>query len=202
MSMFSKKKAPPRPQEELQQIAIADQQRGSAAAWQPVVTQRLAQIANMAPRIAEQRGYANADTAQRVGPLVAGSNATPFQRAMQRGSALTRIARAGDSAVEQQQLRDRMSMARFGTGLQTNTAGQYGALAQLTAAQDAQKMRLDQDRRAGMLNAIGVAGGAAASAYSDKFKDAWQNMMGVRRVIKAGAPTYYDDTSQQPGAYA
>jgi hypothetical protein len=167
MGLFSTKK-PEAPAEDRQRLSIAADQRGTAVGFRPAIQARLADIANTKPEMAEQRGYANADVAQRSS--LGTSRLSPFQRAMQRGSALSRIARAGDGAIEMQQLRDRMAMSKFGDGLQRGAGGDYSTLAGVSAMYNAQKMRESQNKQASTLSMIGTLGGMGANAASGMLK--------------------------------
>jgi hypothetical protein len=182
MSLFggSVKRAP-RPQSEVQQFEAAEQMRGTAAAFEPLLRMRLADTANPAREIALAQGRSNADAAQSMVPLSRAS--TPFQRAMTRTRGLSRIAMAGDHAVRMQTFRDRAALAGFGQGVQSGNMRTLGDLSQMFASTDAARMRADQTVGAARANMYGSFAGLAAGGLSGAN---WSGMFGPRAVGGTG----------------
>lgn len=155
-----------RPQAEVQQYDTAQQMRGTAAAFQPLVRMRLADAADSTRELAAVQGRGNADTQQ----AVSAAGGTPFQRAMTRTKALSKIAMMGDLAVRGQAFRDRASLVGFGQGLQSGTARTLGEVGSLYAQSDAAKMRADQTVGAARSNMYGSLAGVAAGWGYDAWK--------------------------------
>lgn len=152
---------PPRPGFEQQHLQTAQETRGTAAAFAPIVRQRLSDIANEGGRVATARGVANADVMQSSG------GGTPFERAMRRSSALSRVAMQGELAVRQQTLRDRIGMTRFGQGLRSGNARELGTMSMFQAEQTAGAMRRSQDSAATSANTLGTIAGAAGAWWNN-----------------------------------
>jgi len=183
MSLFggSVKRAP-RPQGEVQQFEAAEQMRGTAAAFEPLLRRRLADTANPARELSLVQGRSNADAAQAMAPLSTAS--TPFQRAMARTRGLSRIAMAGNQAVRMQAFRERASLAGFGQGLRSGNMRTLGDLSQMFATTDAARMRADQTVGAARANMYGSLAGLAAGGLSTVN---WSGLFGPRAVGGTGA---------------
>lgn len=154
---------PPRPEFEGIQLDTAEETRGGAMALQPLVKQRLKDIANDGRRVNAARGVANADVMQSA------RGGTAFDRAMVRGKALSRVALQGQMQVQQQTMRDRIGMTRFGQGLRSGTARDLGDMSVLQGEATAGNMRRQQLMNANYANAAGTLAGAAWGAYSNYF---------------------------------
>lgn len=155
-------KRPGRPEAESQLLETALQERQDAGLYAPLVRQRLADIADTSDETRQARGVANADVMQRT------RGGTPFDRAMTRGKALSRVALQGQLQVEQQSLRDRIGMSRFGQGLRSGTNRDLSGLSQLQGENNATRMRSDQNRSAMIGNTLGTIAGAGAAYWQNR----------------------------------
>lgn len=159
-----KPKRAPRPEHEAQLLETAQQQRQEAGLFAPLVRQRLKDVADTSDETAQARGIANADTAQQI------RGGSAFDRALTRGRALSRVALQGQLGVEQQALRDRIGLARFGQGLRSGTNRELGALSQLSAEDTASRFRTSQQRTALTANAAGTLAGIGIGLYRNRFQ--------------------------------
>lgn len=167
-------KRPPRPEEEGQLLETAQQERTEAGLFSPLVKQRLADIADTTQERRAARGVANADVMQQV------RGGSPFDRAMTRGKALSRVAAMGEQGVVKQNMRDRIGMARFGQGLRSGNNRDLGALSELSGERTAMRMRENQSQNAMYANVAGTLGGIGLGMYQNRYQgttfqspDAW-----------------------------
>jgi hypothetical protein len=157
-----KKDMPPRPGFESELLRSAEQMRSESAAFSPLIKHRMQDITDTRGETYRARAKAGADTAQ------ANAGSTPFQRAMNRGRALSRIGMQGQTAVASQSIRDRVGMARFGQSIRAGTARDLGALSTVQGEATAANMRADQQNAATYANAAGALGGIAANYWRNR----------------------------------
>lgn len=157
-------KRPPRPLYEYRALEAAEQMRSEAGAFEPLLHRRLADLNNLAGDMSRARGAATGAVQQSL----AGFGLTPFERAMRRSGALARIALQGEGQIEQQSLRDRIGMVRFGQGIRAGSNRGLLGLAEGQAEVNAAKMRARQTEQAAYANLFGTVAGAAAARWGTK----------------------------------
>jgi hypothetical protein len=154
----------PRPEFESQLYDSAAQMRQESSLFQPLVKQRLRDISDPSDEIRMARGNANADTAQ----AMKGRGGSPFDRAMTRGKALSRVAMQGQNQAQQQSLRDRVGMSRFMQGLRAGSNRDLNNLGTLQGESTAASMRAKQDTNAAFANTLGSIAGAGYNWWSNR----------------------------------
>lgn len=150
--------------EEQELLRTSREMRAEAGAFAPVVRQRLAELADPSKQQAQARGRGNADVMQ----ASARDGATPFDRAMRRGRALSRVALQNDQAVRLQNMRDRIGMQRFGSALRSGNTRELDASSDRTAEGVASRMRNMQISQAATANMQGSIVGGLAGIFSDR----------------------------------
>jgi hypothetical protein len=173
--MFSSPQFPKRTKQEAPLFQSGQAMQSEAAGFASGMRARLADIANTT----DERQRAARITSGDVWQADAATNqydaarpgANLMERMLGRGKALTRMAAAGDQAVEGQALRERMSMAKFGQGVRT---GNVRDLFQLSRGNDefnAAKMRADQMTSGAQANLVGTLAGVGIGYGVGKFQD-------------------------------
>lgn len=176
MGMFSSPSFPKRPKQEGQLFAEGQAMQTEATGFASGMRARLADIAN------------TTDERQRTARIVSGDmwqadagagdfdpsrpGATGLARALGRGKALTRMAMAGEQAVEGQALRDRMAMVKSGMGLRTGNVRDLFQLSQANDNFNAARMQADQTRSGAQANLLGTAVGAGIGYGVGKYQNA------------------------------
>lgn len=164
MGLFGSVKMPATSAEEIRLGQVGTQMLNEGGAFSGMAQRRLADISDLSDERAYARGRANADTMQAVDA----SSMTPFQRAMAKATALSKISAQGDRQVESQALMGRMKMAALGSKLRAGTAEGYAQGADIAAEDIASRMQAEQIKRAATLNMVGSLAGMGAAAFGPK----------------------------------
>lgn len=153
---------PPRPEYESELFQVARNARSIGTMYIPMLRQRMSGLVDTSSQLRRVGGNTSADIAQQS---VFG--ATPFQRAVARMGALSKIGLQGELQIRQQALRDRFAMARLGNNVRLGIASDLSNLAGNQAEQNAAIMRAQQQQNAAMANMSGAVIGGVASAVNN-----------------------------------
>lgn len=160
--------APATPGYERSLLGVANQARGMASAFVPVVQQRMRDLTDTTDEEKRARGLGAVDLAQQMGTQQYSENdasSTPFARALMRAKALSRISQQGELQAQNQAIQSRFSMARLGNNVRNGVASDMSNLAAGQAEANASAMRGQQMQSASYANAFGSLAGAAGSYF-------------------------------------
>lgn len=121
-----------------------------------------------------------------------------FARAMGANKARTRIASAGDNAVELQALRNRAAISKVGGSIRS---GNTRDMSNLMRAQDefnAMKMQAEQTRAAGISGLVGTLSGYGMGAAKQGFQN-YSATSGLSDISVTARPVYQN--LSDPGLY-
>ena len=177
---------------ELELNARATALKAQAAKYQPLEEARIKDVTTGNPaRKALLEGQLTADASQTFGgtkPVAADDQAggSLFDGTMRRAKGLSRVAQAGDQALDTQSLRDRIALVDFGNGLKGASQSGLGVMAGIESSAADTAMQTKAITDAGWGSLVGSVAGAAANYGAGK----WGSKTPLSKQTLVDSPTY------------